>query len=63
LVLARIDRLVFGATDPKAGFAGALEDLVRNPRLNHRLEVVSGVRAEQAGALVKESFAGRQRVD
>src|SRR5436190_24032012 len=46
LVLARVDRLVFGAADPNAGFAGSLGDLVRDPRLNHRLEVESRVRAE-----------------
>jgi len=60
LVLARVDRLVFGAPDPKAGFAGSLGDLVRDPRLNHRLEVQSGVRAEEAGALLREFFGGRR---
>ena len=48
LVLARVDRLVYGAADPKAGFAGSLGDLVRDPRLNHRLEVTAGVRADEA---------------
>ncbi|MFN8164378.1 MAG: tRNA adenosine(34) deaminase TadA [Solirubrobacterales bacterium] len=43
LVLARVDRLVFGARDPKAGYCGSLGDLVRDPRLNHRLEVTDGV--------------------
>ena len=42
LVLARVERLVYGARDPKAGYCGSLGDLVRDPRLNHRLEVVSG---------------------
>jgi len=60
MVLARIDRLVFGATDPKAGFAGSLGDLVREPRLNHRLEVVGGVGAEEASALLREFFAARR---
>lgn len=60
LVLARADRLVFGAADPKAGFAGSLGDLVRDPRLNHRLEVQGGVRAEEAGALLREFFATRR---
>src|SRR5207244_4548245 len=41
MALARADRLVFGAADPKAGFAGSLGDLVRDPRLNHRLDVAS----------------------
>jgi tRNA(adenine34) deaminase len=60
LVLARVDRLVFGASDPKAGFAGSLGDLVRDPRLNHRLEVTSGVRADQAAELLREFFAARR---
>src|ERR671936_2842573 len=54
LVLARVERLVFGAEDPKAGFAGSLGDLVRDPRLNHRLEVSGGVRSEEAGSLLRE---------
>ncbi len=60
LVLARVARLVFGTPDPKAGFVGSLGDLVRDPRLNHRLEVQSGVRAEEAGALLREFFASRR---
>ena len=61
MVLARLDRLVFGADDPKAGWAGSLGDLVRDPRLNHRLEVVSGLWADEAGALLKDFFADRRR--
>ena len=60
LVLARVDALVYGAADPKAGFAGSLGDLTRDPRLNHRLEVVAGVRAEESSALLKEFFAARR---
>ncbi len=60
LVLARMRRLVFGAHDPKAGFAGSLGDLVRDPRLNHRLEVVSGVMARQSADLLKGFFARRR---
>jgi tRNA(adenine34) deaminase len=60
LVLARADRLVYGAPDPKAGFAGSLGDLVRNPRLNHRLEVQSGVRADESAALLREFFGVRR---
>lgn len=60
LVLARLERLVFGAPDPKAGFAGSLGDLVRDPRLNHRLAVESGVRAVEAGALLREFFAAKR---
>ena len=61
MVLARIDRLVYGAPDPKAGFAGSLGDLVRDSRLNHRLEVTSGVRAEESSALLREFFAAKRR--
>jgi tRNA(adenine34) deaminase len=60
MVLARIDRLVIGAADPKAGFAGSLGDLVRDPRLNHRAEVTSGVLAEEAGDLLRGFFASRR---
>ena len=63
MVLARVDRLVFGVTDPKAGFAGSLGDLVRDPRLNHRVEVTSGVLAEESSDLLREFFAERRRVD
>jgi tRNA(adenine34) deaminase len=57
VVLARIDRLVYGASDPKAGFAGSLGDLVRDPRLNHRADVSSGILAEEAGAILRGFFA------
>jgi len=60
MVLARIDRLVIGAADPKAGFAGSLGDLVRDPRLNHRAEVTSGVLADESGALLRDFFASRR---
>jgi tRNA(adenine34) deaminase len=60
LVLARVDRLVFGAADPKAGFAGSLGNLVQDLRLNHRLQVDSGVRAEEAGSLLREFFSERR---
>lgn len=60
VVLARVERLVFGAADPKAGFAGSLGDLVRNPRLNHRVEVAAGVMAEEAGDLIRGFFASRR---
>ena len=61
LVLARIDRLVFGADDPKAGAVGALYDVPRDPRLNHQVEVVRGVGAEEAGGALREFFAARRR--
>jgi tRNA(adenine34) deaminase len=59
-VLARVDRLVFGAFDPKAGAVGSLWDVVRDRRLNHRPEVVSGVRAGESTALLEEFFAGHR---
>ena len=60
LVLARVERLVFGALDPKAGFAGSLGDLVRDPRLNHRLDVASGVEAEASSEMLRTFFADRR---
>lgn len=60
LVLARVDRLVYGAPDPKAGAVGSLWDLVRDRRLNHRPEVVAGVLADECGALVRDFFAGQR---
>jgi tRNA(adenine34) deaminase len=60
MVLARVERLVYGAEDPKAGFAGSLGDLVRDERLNHRLEVSSGILAAESGQLLKEFFAERR---
>jgi tRNA(adenine34) deaminase len=56
-VLSRVDRLVFGAFDDKAGAVGSLWDVVRDRRLNHRPEVVSGVGAEQAHDLLVSFFA------
>jgi tRNA(adenine34) deaminase len=56
LVLARVDRVVFGAYDEKAGAAGSLWDVVRDRRLNHRPEVVGGVLAEESTALLEEFF-------
>jgi tRNA(adenine34) deaminase len=61
LVLARLDRVVFGADDPKAGAVGALYDVPRDPRLNHQVEVVRGVRAERCGDLLRSFFAARRR--
>jgi tRNA(adenine34) deaminase len=60
MVLARIDRLIFGAGDPKAGAAGSLLDLCGDARLNHRFPVQQGVRAEEASALLKEFFQARR---
>lgn len=59
-VLARIDRVVYGAPDPKAGAAGSVWDLVRDRRLNHRPEVVAGVLEEESAALLREFFGVRR---
>jgi tRNA(adenine34) deaminase len=59
-VLARIERLIYGAIDPKAGAVGSLWDVVRDRRLNHRPEVVAGVLAEECAELLTEFFARRR---
>ena len=59
LVLARVERLVFGAYDPKAGAVASLWDVVRDARLNHRVDVRGGVLADQCGAVLSEFFADR----
>lgn len=56
IVNARISRLVFGAFDPKAGAVSSLRDVVRDPRLNHRVEVTAGVLAEECGTLLRHFF-------
>ena len=60
VVLSRVDRLVFGAFDPKAGAVGSLWDVVRDRRLNHRPEVLSGVLADESSALLREFFEGHR---
>jgi tRNA(adenine34) deaminase len=60
VVLARLDRVVFGADDPKAGFAGSLGDLVRDPRLNHRVELTSGVLGDACGEVLRAFFRERR---
>ncbi|MCX5764395.1 MAG: tRNA adenosine(34) deaminase TadA [Gemmatimonadetes bacterium] len=57
IVLARLDRVVFGAWDDKAGMVGSVGDLLRHPKLNHRPEVAGGVMAEECGALLRAWFA------
>ncbi len=59
-VLARIPRLVFGAADPKAGMAGSLENVVQDPRLNHRVELRGGVLAEESAELLRGFFRARR---
>ena len=56
VVLSRLPELVYGAADPKAGAAGSLFDLVQEPRLNHRVEVVAGVMAAECSELLKAFF-------
>jgi len=56
LVNARIERLIFGAPDPKAGFCGSLGNLVQDPRLNHRMEVISGFEEERSRTLLQQFF-------
>lgn len=62
-VAARVQRLVFGAADDKAGAVGGLWDVVRDPRLPHRLEVVAGVRAEECSALLRAFFGALRNDD
>ena len=57
LVLARVERLVYGAPDPKAGAVGSLWDVVRDRRLNHRPEVVGGVLEQECGEVLREFFS------
>jgi len=60
IVLARVPLVVFGTHDPKAGAAGSVLDVLAEPALNHRPEVVTGVRAEECAALLRSFFAGRR---
>src|SRR3954471_16214512 len=62
IVLAKVGKLVFGAYDEKAGMCGSLGDLVRHPRLNHRVEVIGGVEAEECAELIKGFFAARRQL-
>ncbi len=60
IILSKLERVVFGAWDPRAGMAGSVHDLLRHPRLNHRPEVVGGVLEEECGALLKRFFLARR---
>jgi tRNA(adenine34) deaminase len=60
IVLARVDRVVFGAWDEKAGMAGSVGDVLRHAKLNHRPEVAGGVCAAEAGELLRAFFANRR---
>ena len=60
IVLARISRLVFGATDPKAGAAGSVLDVLGEPKLNHRPEVAAGLLADDSAGILREFFLTRR---
>lgn len=57
---ARVSRLVFGATDPKAGAVNSVYDVIANPKLNHRLEWTGGVLEMECGSLLREFFKARR---
>lgn len=61
VVQARLPRVLYAAADPKAGFAGSLGNLLNDPRLNHRVIPINGVRAEESAALLKEFFRARRQ--
>jgi tRNA(adenine34) deaminase len=60
VVLARIPRVVYGASDPKAGACGSILDVLAEPRLNHKPEVAGGLLAGECGALLREFFTSRR---
>ena len=60
IVLARVPRVLYGASDPKAGAAGSVLDVLSEPRLNHRPEVAGGVLGDECGAVLSEFFAARR---
>jgi tRNA(adenine34) deaminase len=60
-VLAKVGRLVFGAYDDKAGMCGSVGDIVRHPRLNHRIAVTGGVAERECGELLTTFFAARRQ--
>lgn len=61
ILLARLERVVFGCHDPKAGAAGSLYDLSDDPRLNHRVALTSGVRSEECSAILSDFFAALRK--
>jgi tRNA(adenine34) deaminase len=60
MIHARVRRLVFGATDPRAGAAGSVFNVAQNPALNHRMELSGGLLADECGALLRDFFAARR---
>lgn len=63
IVLARVPRVVFGAWEPKTGAAGSIRDVLRDSRLNHRVEVIGGVAEAEAAGLLREFFEAHRDVD
>jgi tRNA(adenine34) deaminase len=63
IVLARVDRVVLGAPDPKAGFAGSLGNLLQDERLNHRAELTTGVLSDECGEVLRAFFRDRRSED
>lgn len=61
IVLSRLPRLVYAAHDPKAGMSGSLANLVQHPRLNHRVQLTTGVLADEAGEMLRAFFRARRR--
>jgi tRNA(adenine34) deaminase len=61
VILARLGRLVYGAADPKAGACGSVLDVIHEPRLNHRVEVATGVLADECGAALRDFFLRKRR--
>ena len=61
IILSRVGRLVYGAADPKAGACGSVLDVIHEPRLNHRVDVVTGVLAEECGELLRAFFIRKRR--
>ncbi len=60
MIHARLGRLVFGTSDPKAGSAGSIYNVLTDPRLNHRVDVISGIREEDCAGLLRDFFASRR---
>lgn len=60
IVLARLDRVIYGATDPKAGAAGTLYNICSDDRLNHRTQVTSGILGEQCGQILTDFFRAQR---
>ena len=61
IVHARVDRLVFGARDPKAGASGSALTVLNHPKLNHRVEVIEGILADDCAAVLREFFRKKRR--